>query len=243
MLLAALVVASTAAGLGARQATQQASAGEGEGAYLSRVRRVTVEGRRAGEGYWSPDGQRLVFQSEREPGNPFYQIYTLDFASGDTKRISPGYGKTTCSFIRPRSDQILFASTHHDPRSRALQQEELDFRASGKERRYAWDYDPEFDLYAYSENSGRYTRLTNARGYDAEASYSPDGEWIVFSSNREAYSRTLTPAEQKQLAEHIAWLNERLDHARARNWDEQMMANLHAQLTEARRRQQALAAA
>src|SRR3979490_1249157 len=63
--------------------------------FLSRVRRLTVEGRRSGEGYWSPDGTRLVFQSEREPGNPFYQIYVLDLASGDTKRISPGIGKTT----------------------------------------------------------------------------------------------------------------------------------------------------
>ena len=43
--------------------------------FLTRVRRLTVEGKRAGEGYWSPDGKRLVFQSEREPGNPFYQIY------------------------------------------------------------------------------------------------------------------------------------------------------------------------
>ena len=39
--------------------------------FLSRIRRLTVEGRRAGEGYWAPDGKRLVFQSEREPGNPF----------------------------------------------------------------------------------------------------------------------------------------------------------------------------
>src|SRR5215207_3310474 len=167
--------------------------------FLSRVRRLTVEGRRAGEGYWSPDGLRLVFQSEREPGNPFYQIYTLDFASGDTRRISPGYGKTTCAFFRPGSDQILFASTHHDPRSKMLQQEELDFRASGKERRYAWDYDPEFEIYAAAERTGQLARLTNARGYDAEASYSPDGEWIVFSSMRNAYDRTLTAAEQKQL--------------------------------------------
>ena len=166
---------------------------------LSRVRRLTVEGRRAGEGYWSPDGQRLVFQSEREPGNPFYQIYALDFASGDTTRISPGYGKTTCSFFRPGTDQILFASTHHDPRSKPLQQEELDFRASGKERRYSWDYDPEFEIYAYSEKAKTYTRLTNARGYDAEGSYSPDGQWIVFTSMRDAYNRTLSPAEQKQL--------------------------------------------
>jgi len=50
-------------------------------------------------------------------------------------------------------------------------------------------------------------------------------------------------AEQKQLDEHIAWLNERLAHARARNWDEQMMANLEAQMAEARRKRQALAAA
>ncbi len=40
--------------------------------FMSRVRRLTVEGRRAGEGYWSPDGSRLVFQSERGPGNPFF---------------------------------------------------------------------------------------------------------------------------------------------------------------------------
>src|SRR3954463_6018855 len=78
--------------------------------FLSRVRRLTVEGKRAGEGYWSPDGKRLVFQSEREPGNPFYQIYVLDLATGDTKRISPGLGKTTCAFFRPGSDEILFSS-------------------------------------------------------------------------------------------------------------------------------------
>src|SRR6187200_849268 len=74
--------------------------------FLSRIRRLTVDGKRAGEGYWSPDGKRLVFQSEREPGNPFYQIYALDLASGETKRISPGIGKTTCAFFRPNTAEI-----------------------------------------------------------------------------------------------------------------------------------------
>jgi Tol biopolymer transport system component len=167
--------------------------------FLSRVRRLTVEGRRAGEGYWSPDSKRLVFQSEREPGNPFYQIYTVDLTTGQTFRISPGVGKTTCAFFRPGSDQILFSSTHHDPKSKQLQDEELAFRASGKERRYSWDYDPEMDIYAVSEKTREIDRLTNSRGYDAEGSYSPDGQWIVFSSMRDAYNRALSDAEKKQL--------------------------------------------
>jgi YVTN family beta-propeller protein len=167
--------------------------------FLSRVRRLTVEGRRAGEGYWSPDGQRLVFQSEREPDNPFYQIYTLDLSTGETARISPGLGKTTCAFFRPKSDDILFASTHGDPKSKQLQDEELAFRASGKERRYSWDYDPEMDIYAFNQKTRALKRLTTARGYDAEGSYSPDGQWIVFSSMRNAYNRTLNAEEQKIL--------------------------------------------
>jgi Tol biopolymer transport system component len=167
--------------------------------FLSRTRRLTVEGKRAGEGYWAPDGKRLVFQSEREPGNPFYQIYVLDLTSGDTKRISPGMGKTTCAFFRPGGSEIMFASTHLDPKSKQYQDEELAFRASGKERRYAWDYDAEMDIFTFDEKTGATKRLTTAKGYDAEGGYSPDGQWIVFSSMRDAYSGTLSAADQKQL--------------------------------------------
>jgi Tol biopolymer transport system component len=190
-----IVVAAAAV---AAQALQPA-ASYSERDFLSRVRRLTVEGKRAGEGYWSPDGTRLVFQSEREPGNPFYQIYTLDLTTGDTKRISSGLGKTTCSFFRPHSDEIEFASTHADPKSKQYQDDENAFRASGKERRYSWDYDPEMDIYTYSGKTGRLTRLTTARGYDAEGSYSPDGQWLVFTSMRDAYNRPLSDAEKKQL--------------------------------------------
>src|SRR5215510_15159687 len=198
LVLTGLVVLATALPLAnAPRVLAQGSSQERD--FLSRIRRLTVEGRRAGEGYWSKDGTKLVFQSEREPGNPFYQIYLMDLSSGDVTRVSPGMGKTTCSFINPVTGDIEFASTHHDPTSKQQQEDELKFRASGQERRYSWDYDPEMELYVRSKQTGAYRRLTNKRGYDAEASYSPDGQWIVFSSTRDAYDRTLTAAERKQL--------------------------------------------
>jgi Tol biopolymer transport system component len=55
------------------------------------------------------------------------------------------------------------------------------------------------DIYVYRGRTGKLTRLTTARGYDAEGSYSPDGQWIVFTSMRDAYNRTLNDAEKKQL--------------------------------------------
>ncbi len=163
-----------------------------ESTFLSRIRQLTFEGQRAGEGYFSPDGDRIVFQSEREPGNPFFQIYELDLATGDVRRISTGVGKTTCAFYQPGTKRILFASTHHDPRSAELQRAELEFRASGQSRRYEWDFDPEMELYV-AEPDGTLRRLTEVPGYDAEGSYSPDGKWIVFTSTRTAHPANREP--------------------------------------------------
>ena len=61
-----------------------------EARFLTNARQLILEGRRSGEGYFSPDGNKLIFQSEREAGNPFYQMYLLDLRSGDTTRGSPG---------------------------------------------------------------------------------------------------------------------------------------------------------
>jgi Tol biopolymer transport system component len=167
---------------------------------LAGIHPLTFEGRRAGEGYFSADGRRLVFQSEREPGNPFFQIYRMELATGDVRRISPGIGKTTCSWEHPSGARVLLASTHEDPAAVAKQTEELEFRKSGQQRRYAWDYDAHYDLYAAEIATGALTALAPAPGYDAEGSYSPDGRWIAFASNRHAFAPD-APAAERAAAE------------------------------------------
>ena len=187
--------------------TEVDSAGESQ--FLSNIRQLTYDGKRAGEGYFSEDGNALIFQSERESDNPFYQIYLLDLLTGDTHRVSPGVGKTTCAFFRPGTDEVLYASTHHDAFAKAKQEEELKFRASGEERRYSWDYDEAMDIFSANRDGSNLTQLTDAPGYDAEASYSPDGKLIVFCSLRDAYPKNqLSPKELKQLEVDPAYFGE-----------------------------------
>jgi Tol biopolymer transport system component len=181
---------------------------EGEVHFLTNTRQLVFEGKRSGEGYFSADGKAMVFQSEREPGNPFYQIYVLDLESGDTTRVSPGYGKTTCAFLRPNSDEVLFASTHLDPQAKEKQKAELDFRASGKQRRYSWDYDDSMDIFVAKRDGSNIRRLTDSKGYDAEGSYSSDGKLIAFCSLRDAFERELSAEEKKRLETDPAYFGE-----------------------------------
>ena len=172
---------------------------------LSGARQLTFEGKRAGEGYFSADGSRMIFQSERAEGNPFYQMYLLDLETGDVTRLSGGVGKTTCGWIHPDGERVLFSSTRYDPEAEEKMQAELDFRASGETRRYAWDYDPTYEIVTTPIEGGGFTRLTDARGYDAEASYSPDGSKILFASNRHAYAADLTEEEAERLERDPAY--------------------------------------
>lgn len=105
------------------------------------------------------------------------------------QRISPGRGRTTCSYFSPDNQKLLFASSHLDPNMQqtedaAIKQAKEDAQ-SGRRRRYQWDFDPYSDIFAFDFDSKSLTRLTNAPGYDAECSFSADGKTIVFVSDRD----------------------------------------------------------
>ncbi len=171
-----------------------------EQAFITNARQLIYEGKRSGEGYFSQDGTKIIFQSERLGDNPFYQIYTLDLETGDVALVSTGDGKTTCAYFQwGGGSKILYSSTHQDPKAKQKQKDELDFRNSGQKRRYSWDYDETMDIFAADQDGKSPKNLTNTLGYDAEGSYSPDGKKIAFCSIRDAYNRKLTPEEQKLL--------------------------------------------
>lgn len=164
---------------------------------LGESRQITFVGAKSGEGYFSPDGKKMIFQSEREPGNPFYQMYIMDLGSGDTTRVSPGHGKTTCGWIHPSMKKVLYSSTHLDPEIKKKTEQEFESRKKAVKARYSWSFDDSYDIFSSDLQGQNKQRLTKERGYDAEGSYSPDGQWIAFASNRAGYAENLAGEDKK----------------------------------------------
>lgn len=155
-----------------------------ESEYLANARQVTFGLPRAGEGYFSPDGQWIIYQAY-PVGYPFYQIYLQKLDERTPRLVSTGRGRTTCSYFSPDGKTLLFASSHTDPDIENTELKAREEAAKGGRRRYMWDFDPHMDIYTINLNGTGLKRLTDTPGYDAEGSYSADGKQIVFTSSRD----------------------------------------------------------
>lgn len=153
-----------------------------EAAHLTNIRQVTHGFSKAGEGYFSPDGSKIIFQAARH-GEDAYQIYVADLKS-DAKplMVSTGKGKCTCAYFHPNGKSILFASSHLDPNlDKPAEKGPAYSRGAG----YRWDFDEHMDIFRADPDGGNLVRLTDTPGYDAEGSYDRTGERIVFTSFRD----------------------------------------------------------
>jgi len=178
-----------------------------ESKFFINPRQLTNEGQ-SGEGYFSPDGKRIIFQAIRGD-HPFYQIYIKDLATGKEQLVSTGKGRTTCAFFHPKENKIIYASSHLDPDRDAVADAEMKKilearRNPGARRGYAWAFDPFMDIFELNLDTNELKQLTKVAGYDAEGSYSSDGKKIVFSTTRngaggDLYIMDADGANQKQL--------------------------------------------
>lgn len=166
---------------------------------LRNIRQLTFGGENA-EAYWSSDGKRLVFQSTRDDLKAD-QIFVMDADGGNVRRVSTGRGRTTCAYFLPGNERVLFASTHLGG---AEPPPAPDFSMG-----YVWGIYPTYDLFTAKLDGSDLRRLTENDGYDAEATVSPDGTSIVFTSLRDGdlniYSMDLDGGNLKQLTHEVGY--------------------------------------
>lgn len=143
--------------------------------HFAHLWRLTSHVDNAAEGYWSFGGDRLCYQAMPN-GVACDRIFVTDLAGAAPQQISNGFGVTTCSYFLPGDRALIYASTHaHEvdcpPRPDMSQG-------------YVWPVHPEYDIYVHDLATGRERAWTSVYGYDAEATVSPLGDRVVFTSTR-----------------------------------------------------------
>lgn len=177
--------------------------------HLKNVRQLTFGGDNA-EAYWSFDSKRLTFQSNNKGwGLSCDQIFFIDTrkqrsaSSPRPQLISTGKGRTTCSFFMPGDKTILFASTHAGGDACPAEPER---KPGGK---YLWPIYDTYDIYVSDLSGTIVKQLTNTPGYDAEATVSPKGDKIVFTSTRngdlDLYTMNIDGTDVRQITHELGY--------------------------------------
>ena len=181
--------------------------------HLKNIRQLTM-GRQNAEAYFSFSGDKLIFQSTNkwtkdtdaatftpaDAGLGCYQMYVLDLGSDTVRLVSTGAGATTCGYFFPGDRRVLYSSTHA-----------LGPNCPPKPKRdgaYRWALD-DYDIYAVGIDGQEMHRLTATPGYDAEATVSPDGKTIVWTSVKDGdldlYAMNLDGSNPRRLTNEIGY--------------------------------------
>jgi TolB protein len=152
--------------------------------HLQNIQQLTTPSmglEKAGEAYFSPDGQTIAFQAVPK-GQEHYQIYTMKLRKGSPVMVSTGIGACTCAYFRPDGKKIIFASSHEDPDLMFPKEQNSQTTQTGN---YKWDLTPYMNIYEANLDGTGLTALTSGPAYHAECAYSFDGSSIVYASNED----------------------------------------------------------
>jgi TolB protein len=139
--------------------------------HFGAIRQLTFGGENA-EAYFSHDGKRLTYQA-RPGGQTCDQQYVMNIDGSHVRRISNGFGKTTCGYFFDGDHKVFFGSTHGADSACPPRPD--------PSKGYVWGLDP-YDIYTSNDDGSNLKRLTNYGVYTAEGTLSPDGQTIVFTS-------------------------------------------------------------
>ncbi len=166
--------------------------------HFRNMRQLTFAGENA-EAYFSPDGRELVFQATVPPFD-CDQIFRMPADGGDPVLMSTGRGRTTCAYFLPDTASIIYASTH-------LASDDCPPRPDYSQG-YVWAIYPSYDLFVRTPGDSL-IRYTDTPGYDAEATVSPRGDKIVFTSMRDGdldiYTMNVDGTGVKRLTDQLGY--------------------------------------
>ncbi len=177
--------------------------------HLRNIKQLTFGGNNA-EAYWSFDSKQLVFQSDWDAINSqgCDQIFIMNadgskLTNGDQYQlVSTGKGRTTCAYFLKGDKKIVYASTHaadeNCPESQMF--------VNGK---YVWPIYDTYNIYTADANGENQELLIESNSYDAEATVSPDGRYMIFTSTRsgdlELWRYEFETAELLQLTDELGY--------------------------------------
>ncbi len=175
--------------------------------HFKSVKQLTFGGDNA-EAYWSYDDKKLVFQARNPRWNVSCdQIFVMNAdqqldSVHMPKMLSTGLGRTTCSYFLPGDTLVLYASTH-------LGDKACPPEPKKSKGHYVWPVYDTYDIFIADLNGKIVKQLTNEPGYDAEATVSPDGKKIVFTSTRsgdlELYTMNIDGTDVKQITDQLGY--------------------------------------
>jgi len=161
--------------------------------HLSNIRMLTEGGENA-EAYLSFNEKKLIYQATFGEMK-CDQIFTMNLDGNDKKMVSTGNGRTTCAYYLPDDERIIYASTQ-------LAGDDCP-PPPDRSKGYVWKLYESFDIFSANADGSDVRPLTSADGYDAEATVSPKGDKIVFTSTRdgdpELYKMNLDGSNQTRL--------------------------------------------
>lgn len=160
---------------------------------LRNIKMLTEFGENA-EAYFSFDGKKLIYQSTADTIQ-CDQIFIMNIDGSNKNMVSTGKGRTTCAYFYPDGEKILYASTHHFDDNCP--------QPPDRSRGYVWKLYDSYDIFMANKDGSDLVQLTNSGKYDAEATISPKGDKIVFTSTRdgdpELYLMDLDGSNQTRL--------------------------------------------
>ena len=177
--------------------------------HLRNIKQLTFGGNNA-EAYWSFDNKQLVFQSDWDEINSqgCDQIFIMN-ADGSSlsegekyQLVSTGTGRTTCAYFLKGSNKIVYASTHEADENCP----ESQMFINGK---YVWPIYDSYNIYMTDANGTNQEKLISSDYYDAEATVSPDGKYMIFTSTRsgdlELWRYEFKTSELLQLTDELGY--------------------------------------